>query len=146
MTTKNHAPNSPKTTAIVVGRIGQNQLLDGWHERQTDGRNGIVYRASGGESRLLLSRLPGAKWLHLIVSAPVDLMGGESAGTVSINRRSYDLSLWHDAWVLRSFPLQTNKDVLEIHFTWTQRIVPDRILGNGDLRELSFYLTAAWQE
>lgn len=131
---------------IVVGKMGESQMLEGWHERERDGRNGIPYRASRRDSTIVLRRDFRMRRLGILLSGPVALHGEPMDGRVVINRRKYELPLGVDAWVIRSFPIETRREILKIHIILEHPIVPDAILNNGDARELGWYISAVWQE
>jgi hypothetical protein len=131
---------------IVVGRAGERQLLQGWHEREADGRNGIPYRASAPEGELVLEAVPGATKLHVLVSAPVGLAGHPLEGRIVFNKQKFALPLAIDHWMHRVFPLESKRDVLQVRLYLKEGIVPDSILHNGDPRKLGVFLSAIWQE
>lgn len=132
--------------AIIVGRAGENQLLEGWHERETDGRYGIPYRAATEDGRLKLRWRSTSKTLNLIVSGPLALHGGEMNGYLIVNRQKYELPLRVDTWVLRSFAIEHEGPELNVRLYLKEVIVPDHVLHNGDARRLGWYLSAVWQE
>ncbi len=136
----------PRFPAIIVGRVGEGQLLNGWHERERDGRNGIAYRAARRDGILELRRDPGAREISLLMSGPVILYGGKMNGRLLINRQKHELPLSVDSWVLRSYPIESEEDVLRIHLFIPEPAIPDQVLQNGDARELGWFLSAIWQE
>lgn len=136
----------PAHSSIVVGRHGERQLVEGWHDRERDGRNGVAYRAGGESAMLELARLRGATSIHLLVSGPIGLTGASLDGRITINGRRFKLPLAVDSWVLRVYTLETSRSRLMIRLELPNAPVPDRILGNGDPRKLGWFLSAVWQE
>lgn len=132
--------------SLVVGRFGEYQLLKGWHERETDGRYGIPYRAASAEAYLELKRVPDARTLFLILSGPAGLAPAGLEGAVRIGERLFPVKLTSDIWVLRQLPLVDHEDTLKLWFLMGKPVVPDHVLKNGDARALGWYLSAAWQE
>lgn len=142
------APPALLLPAIVVGRFGEHQLRTGWHERQTDGRNGIPFVATTAEAELLLQPAPGARTLQLLLSGPVGLAGNPLEGNLSIAGNDHPLRLTVDTWVWRSVALPPDPDDQhwKIRLRMPRPVVPDTILHNGDGRRLGWYLSAIWQE
>ncbi len=132
--------------AIVVGRYGENQLGEGWHERETDGRYGIPYRASSHDATLVLRREQNANTLHILMSGSLGLAPAGLEGAVRIGERLFPMKLSADAWVLRKIPLVDLGETLEIRFLMPNPIIPDYVIHNGDARALGWFLTAIWQE
>lgn len=133
--------------AIVVGALGESQLADGWHDRERDGRYGIPFRAAGERGVLHLRRTPGSRQLLLIVSGAASLAPGRRLdGRIIINSRKYELPLEIDNWVLRRYPIESSRAVLEVRLELANPPVPDRVLHNGDARRLGWFLSAIWQE
>ncbi len=138
---------APRHSAIVVGSVGEEQLVEGWHAREVDGRAGIPYRAGNGRAVLVLRRQTDARRLWLLISGPVGLTGSPIEGRAHVEGRRHQLPLAVDAWVLRRYPLEpAGENLLRIELTLPEPPIPDRILGNGDVRALGWYLGAAWQE
>ncbi len=137
---------SPKLSAIVVGKFGENQMVRGWHEREEDGRYGIPYRAASGEAVLYLKHPPEATRLHVLLSGPVGLKGQALDGRIIIDKKKYQLPLDVDGWVLRTYPIDVMKDALRVRLTLPDPVVPDAVLHNGDARALGWYVSAVWQE
>ena len=132
---------------IVVGRCGESQLVQGWHEREQDGRFGIPYCASGASARLALRAIDNPRWLCLLLSAPVGLTTrGVLAPRITFNKKRHELPLQLDSWVLRSFKLEPRKAFIEVRFEVPDAVVPDAVLKNGDARKLGVFLSAIWQE
>ena len=133
---------------IIVGRVGENQLAEGWHERETDGRYGIPYRSTTDDGHLRLRRRPGATRLYTILTGPVSLHGGRMHGYMIVNRQKYELPLKVDTWVLRSFDIDPDPQATDLHVRLYLKdpIVPDHVLHNGDARKLGWYLSAIWQQ
>lgn len=131
---------------IVVGRFGEEQMLRGWHERERDGRYGIPYRSSTDDGMLVLRRRPNTGKLWVLISGPVALHGGNMAGYLIIDRQKYELPLTADIWALRDFPIISDDPILRVRLYLRSPIVPDRLLHNGDARQLGWYLSAVWQE
>lgn len=135
-----------KYPGIIVGKAGERQMLEGWHERERDGRFGIPYRASTASGSIVLKRIPGSQNLNMILSGPVPLHGGKMDGRIIVNRRKYELPLAVDIWVFRSYPIESSRDMLEITFQIDNPVVPGNVIGNGDSRQLGWFLSAVWQE
>jgi hypothetical protein len=125
---------------------GAGHFLAGWHERTRDGRAAIPYRASAAEGALRLARVPGAKRVHVLLSAPVGVAGRALTGAIAINDTRHALRLDVDAWVLRTFPIPANAgDELAITFHADTPVIPDELLRNGDGRALGWYVSIVWQ-
>ncbi|MCC7392015.1 hypothetical protein IT571_06610 [Candidatus Sumerlaeota bacterium] len=137
---------NPRLSSIVVGKFGENQMVKGWHEREVDGRSGIPYRASGGESVFYLKHPPLATKLYLLLSAPVGLRSTPLDGRIVIDKLKYQLPLAVDGWVLRTFPIECAKQAIRIKLMISDPVVPDTVLHNGDARALGWFLSAVWQE
>lgn len=133
-------------SSIVVGRHGEGQLRGGWHDRERDGRHGVPFHACGREGALELARLPDATRLSLILNGPVGLAQGPLVGRVTVNGRRFELPLEVDAWVLRRYPLESGRPVLQVRLELESPPIPDNVLHNGDTRELGWMLSAIWQE
>ena len=136
----------PDLQMIVVGRCGEGQLLSGWHERENDGRSGLPYRASGPEATLVLRVQETATVLHLLVSGPVGIAGRPVDGRIIFNNRKFEVPLRVDHWVLRSYPLEVNRPLLQVRFQIASPVIPDLVLANGDPRKLGIFLSAIWSE
>ncbi|MCC5874816.1 MAG: hypothetical protein JJU11_01230 [Candidatus Sumerlaeia bacterium] len=136
----------PVHTSIVIGRHGERQLMDGWHERERDGRCDVSYRAGKEAATLELARLRGAKKIHLVLSGPIGLTSAPLDGRITINGRRHELPLAVDSWVLRVYPLETSRSQLSIRLELPNAPIPDQILKNGDARKLGWFLSAIWQE
>lgn len=137
---------NPRLSCIVVGKLGESQMIRGWHEREQDGRNGIPYRASGGESVFYLKHPPLATKLHLILSGPIGLRKTPLDGRIIIDKLKYQLPLSVDGWVLRTFPIESAKEAIRVRLIISDPVVPDTVLHNGDARALGWFFSAAWQE
>lgn len=137
---------APRHSAVVVGRFGENQLVAGWHEREEDGRYGIPYRAAGAEATLYLRRSPTARRIYILLSGPVGLRRAPLDGRLIIDRKKHQLPLAIDGWVLRTYPIETEKEALRVRFLLPEPAVPDAVLNNGDVRPLGWFLSAIWQE
>lgn len=132
--------------AIIVGSIGEEQLAGGWHARELDGRNAVPYRASNGRGKFLLRRNESAENLWLLISGPAGLAAGPLEGRVIIDGRRHQMPLGVDTWVLRRYPLPAHSETITVELVLENPIIPDRVLQNGDVRPLGWYLSAAWQE
>lgn len=134
-------------TIVAVGLNDPGHFGEGWHERTRDGRAPIPYRACGRAGAITMRRGPGARRLHVLLSAPVGVGGKPVAGAITVGGERHELTVGSDAWVLRSFPLPAVPDgVLRVSFSCDQPVVPDRFLHNGDGRELGWYVSAVWQD
>lgn len=133
-------------SSIVVGRHGEGQLREGWYDRERDGRHGVPYRACARSGLLEVARLSGATTLMLILSGPVGLVGGPLRGRLTVNGRRFELPLDVDAWVLRRYPLESGRAVVQVRLELDAAPVPDKVLQNGDTRVLGWFLSAVWQE
>ena len=148
------------SSMLVVGVNDYPHLMDGWHERTVDARNGVVHRAGGPEARMQLA-LPAAgmeaaegeagrdpRRLHVLMSGPVGLMpGGRLLGTVTLGGvATHPLELDMDAWVVRVFdiPGECAGGRLEVVLRLPDAPSPDALLRNGDARRLGWYVSAAW--
>lgn len=131
---------------IVVGRCGENQLQSGWHERETDGRSGIPYRASGPDGTLVLSVRQDARKLHMLLSGPVGIAGRPIDARIIFNSKKFALPIGIDHWVHRSFAVEITRPLLQVRFQVANPVIPDLILANGDPRKLGIFLSAIWTE
>ncbi|MCB2153631.1 hypothetical protein KQI84_01995 [bacterium] len=134
-------------TAALAGRNDHPHYESGWHERERDGRCGVVYRAGRKESVLRLRRREGAKRLCLLISGPRGLVEDTLRGTLQINESCIDLELDADVWTIREVELpEDESDELRVLLTLPGAPCPDEVLHNGDPRRLGWFLSAAWQE
>lgn len=131
--------------AVIVGRLGEQQFVEGWHERELDGRYSIPYRASSGSALIVLRGVEGARRLNLLLSAPVGLHGEPFKAHLTFNQEKVAVPLSLDQWVFRSFPLEITQELLQIRVE-APAVIPDQVLGNGDARPLGIFLSAIWQE
>lgn len=139
-------PAAVQHSAVIVGRFAEDQLVSGWYDRQRDGRTQIAYRGCGGRGELFLKRKPRAAMLNLILSGPLALYKQGLRGYLFIGRHKFELPLYVDSWVYRSFPILSESEILHVRLEHPEPAVPDQILRNGDTRPLAWYLSAIWQE
>lgn len=167
----------PVPSLLVMGWNEHDAGLEGWHEPERDGRNGITYRATTAMASLRLM-LPPACALHanadrpdsavarslwiLFAGSPSLLGGGPMRGSVEIRpeqsprspatgseakpgeMRRMELMLLRDCWTIRSMEIPAAwTGILRVAFRMDTPVVPDRILQNGDMRELGWYVSAA---
>lgn len=133
-------------SSLIIGASNESPLIEGWHERQRDGRNNIPFRAAKKTGVIQLSVPENSSTVNLILSGPVGIIQSPVMGTISINGKEHSLELAVDAWVLRSFPITEKTETLNIRLTLPTPVVPDSHLQNGDARQLGWYLSAVWVE
>jgi hypothetical protein len=136
----------PELPMIVVGRCGENQLLSGWHEREADGRSGVPFRASGPDASLVLRVHQEARHLYVLLSAPVGISGRPTEARIIFNTRKHALPVEIDHWVLRRYPLQVVRPLLQVRIQVASPVIPDLVIANGDPRKLGIFLSAIWAE
>ena len=136
-------------TAVSAGRNDFPHFVEGWHDRERDGRTGIAYRASKPVARFELARDPNATHLCILVSAPRGLCAADLQSTVSLHGAPELLiTFQNDLWVLRRIPLPDSdgESPLSLQIKTPEAPCPDDLLHNGDGRRLGLFLGAAWQE
>jgi hypothetical protein len=137
---------STPATAVIAGANDFPHFVQGWHDRERDGRCGVVYRAAGPRARLRLGHVPGAATLWMLLSGPRGLCAAPLTGRVTIAGRAHEVRLDEDLWVVRGFPLaEPSPQTLEIELELPDAPCPDDVLRNGDGRRLGWFLAAAWQ-
>lgn len=167
----------PVPSLLVMGWNEHDAGLEGWHEPERDGRNGITYRATMAMASLRLmlpsacllradaDRLDsaGARTLWILFAGSPSLLGsGPMRGSVEIRpeqsprpsgtdseakpgeMRRMELTLLRDCWRVCAMEIPAAwTGILRIAFRVEMPVVPDRILQNGDMRELGWYVSAA---
>ncbi|MEQ8820506.1 MAG: hypothetical protein RLY93_09690 [Sumerlaeia bacterium] len=136
--------------AVVCGRNDHPHFVEGWHDRERDGRCGVSYRAANGSGLLRLRRQPGARRLHLLLSGPAGLTPSPLAGLLAFPTSQsppHPLSLHHDQWALREIALPGDLagDTIDLRLTLESPPCPDEVLRNGDGRRLGWYVAGVWQ-
>lgn len=129
---------------LVVGVNDHHLCRQGWHDRTTDGRFGIIYRPTGREAVFELF-LPGEDFdLIALVSAGTTLCGGVLRGDLSSNGNLIgNFKLDSEIWTLRRFPVSGAPEGWA-HFSWRihNPYIPHDTLKNGDFREMGLYVAA----
>lgn len=140
-------PPAGHAFALIAGTNDYPHFAAGWHERQTDGRCGVRYRAANGTGHVVLRRHRGAASVCALLSGARGLRDTPLAGTVVVDGEVYEVALDADLWVLRRFPLRKGTgETVSLLFDMPGAPCPDEVLGNGDGRRLGWFVAAVWQE
>lgn len=131
---------------LIVGYNEHLFLDDGWHDREVDIRNQVVFRSSLECASFHLQAEPPHKALILLLSAQPTL-SPENKIEVRIladNSTIGDCSFQDDDWHLVSFPVSiSEKGNIRFTLSVSPLVIPHARLGNGDFRRLGISLAAA---
>lgn len=152
---------------LVMGWNDHGAGLEGWHELECDGRYGIPYRATTSAASLRLrlpTDSPGARTLWILLAGSPSLLGGgpmrgnieirpehlpgipatNSKAVSSGESRRMELALSRDCWRVYKIDVPSAwTGILRVWFRVETPVVPDRVLRNGDTRELGWYVSSA---
>lgn len=120
---------------VVMGRKGEEGLLEGWYERERDG-TGLVYRWTAERARAFLRSRTGGRELVLRTrmghpeggSQAVIRVGGEEVGVIEVPNRVSHHRL--------GLPRGEGNGVREVEIEVLNPFLPREVLGVEDLRKL----------
>jgi len=128
---------------VLVAGVNDHLLCgEGWHERTTDGRFGLVYRATGRRAEFFLDLAGGDVELVALLSASTSLCGGAMRGELLAEGKLLGaFTLDTENWVLRRFVFADATPGRHC-FTWIVHnpFIPNEVLRNGDYREMGVYV------
>ena len=134
----------PLKGGIIVGINDHWMFGDGWHERATDGRFGLMHRPSGPEASFFLNLPGGDVRITALISGAVTLCGGKIRGKIYCGFQSPEkFILDSENWVIRRFDFK-NAPPGRTPFTWIieNPFIPNDLLGNGDFRKMGINTAA----
>lgn len=142
-------------SCIVMGVNDHRHCLQGWHDLQTDERNGVRFRWTTAAAAVRLAVPPGATALRILLCGPASLTGRPAPLSVySAGRRLAHLpnAAPTDFWTIAEVPLSGTVPVLDLDFH-SEELIPDgpprprtftfdHYLKNGDHRSMGLMIAA----
>ncbi|MFH0793408.1 MAG: hypothetical protein V2A74_05185 [bacterium] len=130
--------------ALMFGNNEGVGIGDGWFDRFVHPSTGITYRPMKQRANFHLAKREGQRELVLMASAPVTAVGRQVSGRICLGSHwNAPIVFDRDGWTLRCFDVSSlaageYRGSLEA----SPCFVPDKVLHNGDHREMSLSVAA----
>ena len=131
---------------LIVGYNEHSFLDEGWHDREVDTRNQVVFRSSRECASFHLDAEPRHKTLILLLSAQPTLSPENEIHVriLSNNSPIGECSFRDDDWHLVRFPISiSEKGNIGFTLSVSPMVIPHTRFANGDFRTLGISLAAA---